>query len=97
MLPITLLSYHFNQGGEKIILTIDYSSSNLDLQNDESNSRDFSYFRGAITHSIPSWSNFEIVIIEQKYKSRSLKCIAISLTKIYDQVIKVKGGRGETF
>lgn len=73
MLPITFLSHHFNQGGEKIILTIDYSSSNPDLQNDGSNSRDFSYFWGAMTHSISSGSNFEIVTIEQKYKSRSLK------------------------
>lgn len=52
-LGINSMFPHFNKGGKNIIWTIDLLMSNiLDLQNDLSHHKDFSYFSGVVP--IPS-------------------------------------------
>lgn len=87
--PITLLirgGCLFNKGCEKIILTNDYFSFNLDHQNDLSHTRDLSHFRGAALSPspLPTGSYFEMFIIEPTncHKARWKQLLKYKVNKL---------------
>lgn len=58
---LTFLCRHFDEGCEQTILMTDLFSSNLDLLNNVSHNRDFSFFFRGCPHPIPPCAKFRNV------------------------------------